>query len=156
MQCTRILWTFVLSIVAAAALAQDADVVIRGGTVLDGTGAEASRADVAIRDGRIVGVGDLSGIRAKRTIDATGLYVAPGFIDIHSHADGGLSDPYLATAANNLTQGITTVVVGQDGRHAWPVGGNLTEQVGLWRSHGVGNNVIPLARQGSARLEVMG
>jgi N-acyl-D-amino-acid deacylase len=153
----RVLWTFVaFSIVAVAVPAQDADVVVRGGMVLDGTGAEARRADVAIRDGRIVSLGNLSDVRARRTIDATGLYVAPGFIDIHSHADGGLSDPHLAGAANNLTQGITTVVVGQDGRHAWPVGGSLTEQVALWRGHGVGNHVIPLAGHGSARLEVMG
>ena len=141
---------------SAAASAQDADVLLRGGMVIDGTGSQARRADVAIRDGRIVAVGDLTDRNAARVIDASGLYVTPGFIDIHSHAETGISDPDLATSANNLLQGITTVVVGQDGRHAWPVGGSLTERAALWRRQGVGTNIIPLAGQGSARVEVMG
>ncbi|HSF18203.1 MAG TPA: amidohydrolase family protein [Vicinamibacteria bacterium] len=153
---TRILSTIAFLAIGALSVAQEPDVVIRGGMVIDGTGADPRRADVAVRNGRIVAVGDLSSARASRIIDASGLYVGPGFIDIHSHADTGLSDPYLATAANNLLQGITTVVVGQDGRHAWPLGGSLSEQVALWRRQGVGNNVVPLAGQGSARIEVMG
>jgi len=135
---------------------QKADVLLQGGMLLDGTGSPARRADVAVRDGRITGISESLRVEAARVIDVSGLYVAPGFIDLHSHAELGLSDPYLAAAKNNLTQGITTVVVGQDGRHAWPLGGTLAEQVGVWRAQGVGQNVIPLAGQGSARLEVMG
>ncbi|MDA2929711.1 amidohydrolase family protein, partial [Acidobacteria bacterium AH-259-O06] len=135
---------------------QFADVLIRGGRVLDGTRSAVFQRDVAIKDGRILAVGDLKEMQANKIIDALGYYVTPGFIDMHSHACRGLSNPHLASAINNVTQGITTVVVGQDGRHAWPVGSSLAQQVKLWRSQGVGNNVIPLVGHGSTRLEVMG
>jgi len=131
-------------------------VAIRGGRIIDGTSDSAFIGDIYVRDGRIAKVGDLGELKADRTIDATGLYVIPGFIDLHSHAETGLSDPRLAAAVNNLTQGITTVVVGQDGRHPWSVGSSLTSQVAKWQSHGLGNNIIPLVGQGSVRLEVMG
>ena len=131
-------------------------VVIRGGRVIDGTSDSAFSADIHVRDGRIASVGELGELKADRTIDATGLYVIPGFIDLHSHAEAGLSDPRLAAAVNNITQGITTVVVGQDGRHPWPVGSSLSSQIVKWKSHGLGNNIVPLVGQGSVRLEVMG
>lgn len=153
------MWVFLAAaamLFAPAAPAQEADIILRGGMVLDGTGGEAARADVAVNAGRISAVGDLSTMEAARVIDVSGLYVTPGFVDIHSHGDEGLSDRFLASALNNVTQGITTVVVGQDGRHAWPVRGSLTEQTAVWRAQGVGNNVIPLVGQGYARLEVMG
>lgn len=135
---------------------EDADLLIRGGRILDGTGAPAFAADIAIRDGRIIAMGKLEEMEAHRVIDSTGRYVAPGFIDLHSHADQGLFDSRLAAALNNVSQGITTVVVGQDGRHAWPVGSTLSRQAQRWRTQGVGNNVIPLVGQGSTRLEVIG
>ena len=72
------------------------DLVVRGGTLVDGTGAEARTADVAVDDGRITEVGRLDGIRATRTIDADGLLVTPGFVDIHTHYDGQVTwDPLL-------------------------------------------------------------
>ncbi len=131
-------------------------VVIRGGRIIDGTSAAAFDGDLYVRDGRIAKIGDLGELKADTIIDATGLYVIPGFIDLHSHAEEGLSDPRLAAAVNNITQGITTVVVGHDGRHPWPVGTSLTSQVAKWNSHGLGNNLVPLVGQGSVRLEVMG
>ncbi len=131
-------------------------VEIRGGRILDGTSGPAFDGDLYVHDGRIAKMGDLGELKADRIIDATGLYVIPGFIDLHSHAEAGLSDPRLAAAINNITQGITTVVVGQDGRHPWPVGSTLSSQAAKWRSHGLGNNLIPLVGQGSIRLEVMG
>lgn len=87
------------------------DVIIRHGTVLDGSGAPRYRADVAIAGGSIARVGDLAQARAAVDIDATGLFVAPGFINIHSHAqpDG------LVAAANMLTQGVTTEILNSDG-----------------------------------------
>ncbi|MGH9321024.1 MAG: N-acyl-D-amino-acid deacylase family protein, partial [Vicinamibacteria bacterium] len=148
-----------LGLVGDEVSAQRFDVLIRGGLVIDGTGREPFAADVGIAGGRITAVeapGKLSAEGASRTIDASGLYVSPGFIDLHSHAESGLSDPYLAGAANNLAQGITTVVVGQDGNHAWALGGSVGDQVALWRRQGVGTNVVPLAGQGSARFEVIG
>ncbi len=151
--------TFIFPATAEALQVQSppsVSVAIRGGRIIDGTSAPAFAGDLYVRDGRIAKIGDLGELEADRIIDATGLYVIPGFIDLHSHAEAGLSDPRLAAAVNNITQGITTVVVGQDGRHPWPVGSNLTAQVAKWKSHGLGNNLIPLLGQGSIRLEVMG
>ncbi|WP_165494918.1 N-acyl-D-amino-acid deacylase family protein [Actinomadura roseirufa] len=89
------------------------DLLVRGGTVLDGTGAPARRADVAVSAGRIAAVGVPEGTRAVTEIDATGRYVMPGFIDTHVHGDAAVFDPDVQLAA--LRQGVTTFVLGQDG-----------------------------------------
>ncbi len=138
------------------------DLLIVGGRVLDGTGNPWFRADVGVRDGRIVAVGVLAGAPATRTIEATGRYVAPGFIDIHSHADDGGRDPGGATirtdslhrksAPNVVSQGVTTIVVNQDGRSPWPI----ADQRALLESQGVGPNVMLLAGHGTIRRLVMG
>ena len=89
------------------------DVLISGGTVVDGSGAPGFRADVGIEGDSIEAVGDLSRAGARRVVDATGLAVSPGFIDTHAHSDGILLwDPQ---HANGLRQGITTEILGQDG-----------------------------------------
>jgi len=80
------------------------DVVIRGGRVLDGTGNPFFHADVAIDDGRIVLIGSVPDGRAERTIDAHGLYVTPGFIDMHSRAMNAFHDPELRLDRQSLTQ----------------------------------------------------
>ncbi len=92
---------------------QTYDVLVQGGTVYDGTGAPGVAADVGIAGGRIVAVGALAEAGARTLIDARGLAVAPGFIDLHSHADGTLFDD--PNAESVLRQGVTTVVAGQDG-----------------------------------------
>ena len=94
------------------------DWIVRGGTVVDGRGGAPLRADVGAIDGRIAAIGALGGAAARRTIDATGLWVTPGFVDLHSHADLILlSDP--ATQSRlleaKIRQGVTTVVVGNCG-----------------------------------------
>ncbi|WP_232385002.1 N-acyl-D-amino-acid deacylase family protein [Actinomadura violacea] len=89
------------------------DVVIRGGTVLDGTGGPARRADVGVSAGRIAAVGALARAQAGKEIDATGRYVMPGFIDAHVHGDAAVFDADAQEAA--LRQGVTTFVLGQDG-----------------------------------------
>ena len=94
-----------------------ADVVVRGGNVFDGSGAAARELDVVIAGGRIVSV-EKSAARGGVEIDARGLAVAPGFIDIHSHGDGSLwQDP---RAESLVRQGVTTIVVGQDGSSPAP------------------------------------
>ena len=132
------------------------DLLIRGGTLLDGTGAPARRADIAVQDGRIAAVGALGEAAVRRVIDAEGLVVAPGFIDLHSHADWAFGDPDRNLAPNNLTQGITTVVVGQDGRSAWPVGGSIEETAARWTAQGLAENALLLVGHGHVRREVMG
>jgi N-acyl-D-aspartate/D-glutamate deacylase len=93
-------------------MAQDVDLVIRNGRVVDGTGVEPFDADIAISDGRIVEVGSLS-TRGREQIDAQGLIVAPGFVDIHTHYDGQVtwSDRLVPSSSH----GVTTVVMGNCG-----------------------------------------
>jgi N-acyl-D-amino-acid deacylase len=92
-------------------------VIVRGGTVYDGTGAEGRVADVLVRDGRIAGIGAFDG--DDEVVDATGLAVAPGFVDIHSHSDYTLLlDPRAVSA---IHQGVTTEVVGNCGFGCFPI-----------------------------------
>jgi N-acyl-D-aspartate/D-glutamate deacylase len=94
------------------------DLVIRNGTVIDGSGAPRKVADVAVQDGRIAAVGPKLG-PAKRTIDAAGLIVAPGFVDIHTHYDGQATwDPFLTPSS---WHGVTTTVFGNCGVGFAPV-----------------------------------
>jgi len=111
MRATSCLLLMASAVVAAQPTATGVDVVIRNGTVIDGGGGPRVRADVAIAGGAVVRVGLLDGMRGGVEIDATGLYVAPGFINIHSHA----TPEGLASAVNMLTQGVTTEIVNADG-----------------------------------------
>src|SRR5690348_139586 len=86
--------------------------VIRGGTVVDGTGAEPREADVAVEDGRIVAVGRVTG-RADDEIDAKGLLVTPGFVDIHTHYDGQAT--WSSRIAPSSSHGVTTAIMGNCG-----------------------------------------
>jgi len=105
------------------------DLVIQGGTVVDGTGAPARTVDITVSDGRITGVGDHRGEDAVRTVDAEGLLVAPGWVDIHTHYDGQATwDEVLAPSS---WHGVTTLVTGNCGvgfaparpdRHEWLIG----------------------------------
>jgi len=95
------------------------DLVIRGGMILDGSGADAVRADLAVRDGRIAAITPEHSGPAKRVVDAQGLVVAPGFIDIKTHSDFTL--PYAPRAESKILQGVTTEVVGHCGFSLAPV-----------------------------------
>ncbi len=103
-------------------------VIIRGGTVFDGLGSPGIEADVAIEDGRIVAIGQNLTDEGAVEIDARGMAVAPGFIDIHSHGDGSLwEDP---RSESIVRQGVTTMVVGQDGSSRAPTGSAPDEDNG--------------------------
>ncbi|MXX56967.1 MAG: amidohydrolase family protein, partial [Gemmatimonadetes bacterium] len=125
MTTARILLTgFALALAAQTAVAQDYDIIIRNGRVLDGTGNDWFNADIAINGDEIVRIGRMPDATARRVIDATGLYVSPGFIDLHSHSDGAMTSEHLeARRAKSLnSQGLTTVIGGADGRNArWTI-----------------------------------
>jgi len=139
-------------VLAPAASAQQYDIVIRNGRVLDGTGNPWYYADIAINGEKIVAIGDLSQATARRVIDAKGLYVAPGFIDTHSHASNGLASKELSAGHPLLAQGITTVLLNPDG------GGpaDLVDQRRKLEEHGLGLNAGLMVPHGSVRRAVIG
>jgi len=139
-------------LVLAAGCAPSApyDLVLDGGTVYDGAGGAPFVADVGIREGRIAAVGDLGPEVAAVRIDVSGLAVAPGFIDAHSHAV--LDEDYGRDARPFLTQGITTVALGLDGGGPVEVGDRLR----AWERDGIGVNALTFVGQGTVRGAVLG
>ena len=109
-----------LLIGTTAALAQDVDILIRGGLIVDGTGNPSFLGDVAIRGDRIVAMGRLGSPVSKRVLDAKALIVAPGFIDIHNHSDYSLITD--GNAQSMTRQGVTSMILGE-GESAGPIGG---------------------------------
>lgn len=141
---------------ALIGLRKDADLVIRHGTVFDGTGAAGLEADVAITAGRITAVGRRLSAVGLEEIDARGLAVAPGFIDIHSHADSNLPDD--PRAESIIRQGITTVVVGADG-DSDATGGPASTFAAYWervRAWQPAVNVASMVGLGAIRGERIG
>ena len=146
-------------LLAAPGFAQPAyDLLLAGGMVFDGSGNPAVRADIGIRGDEVVAIGRLAGKEghdAARTVDVTGLYVAPGWVDLHSHADRSLAgeDMEERKAVNLIAQGITTVVMGADGRNpVWPI----RDEIAAYESEGVGLNVVPVVGHSTVRLQIMG
>src|SRR5262249_27426756 len=127
------------------------DILIRHGRVLDGSGNPWRTADIGIRGNRIVDMGRLSTATAARVIDAAGLTVTPGFVDVHSHAADGLAGT-LKEAHQLLAQGLTTVALNPDGGGPTDL---RTERAG-YESRGVGVNVMLYVPHGSIRREVLG
>ncbi len=118
--------------------------VIKNGLVVDGTGQRAFEADIALRGDRIVKVGRLDGVKAAEVIEAKGLIVCPGFIDVHTHGDRGLLE--VPSAANYILQGVTTIIGGNCGSHPFPLRElfNQLEQKGITINFGclVGHNTL--------------
>src|SRR6476469_5325871 len=150
------------------------DILIRGGLLLDGTGAAGRRGDLAIRAGRIVAMGTDLGADAAKLIDATGLAVAPGFIDIKTHSDFTL--PINPKAESKIRQGVTTEVIGHCGYSCAPV---LSGKADVLRDYlspsapwikfvdqsyadylnsfpATSTNLVPLVGHNTLRLMVMG
>jgi N-acyl-D-amino-acid deacylase len=134
-------------IAVRSVLAADYTVVIRGGRVVDGTGNPAYFADVAVRDGKIAAVGKLSGA-AQTEIEANGMIVAPGFIDVHTHAEDIAEVPL---AENFVRMGVTTIVTGNCGSSALDV----AEFFRLLEATGVSVNVATLIGHNSIRSAAM-
>jgi len=132
------------------------DVLIRGATIYDGSGAAPFKADVALSGKTIVKVAPSIREKAKRVIEARGLALAPGFIDLHTHVDEGMYFPENRACLNFLKQGVTTVVVGQCGGSAWPIFEKAEDLRNLWTTEGIGPNAALLVGHGTVRRIVMG
>ncbi len=141
----------VVATIAAGPLSGRAPgVVIRNAEIADGTGAPLRRASVRIDGDRISAVGTPAIRPDDRVIDATGLVLAPGFVDIHNHSTGELtSDP---AAESQIAQGVTTIVVGADGSSPWPIASYLAER----RQHPSALNVAVMVGHATVRRLVMG
>jgi N-acyl-D-amino-acid deacylase len=124
--------------------------IVRGAQIADGTGAPLRRADIRVQGDTIVEIGSLPRDAEHLEVDATGLVVAPGFIDAHNHSTGGLeTDP---DAASQISQGITTVLLGQDGSSPFPVRDYLAKR----RTTPSALNVALLVGHATVRGQVMG
>ena len=135
----------------ASACQPDFDLVLEGGTVIDGTGSAGMRSDVGVHGGRIVEVGDLSGRSAAERLDVTGHVVAPGFIDAHTHSRGTIFE--IPTADNFVLQGVTTLVEGNDGSSPLDIGHWYDS---LAAHGGTAPNFAMFVGHGSIRTEVLG
>jgi N-acyl-D-amino-acid deacylase len=138
-----------LTVAPGAQAPQQYDLLIRGGRVIDGSGAPARAADVAVSGGRIVGIGALPGATGRETIDAAGHFVAPGFIDVHTHADDLAESP---RAENFVRMGVTSIVAGNCGSSALDVGAALQKI----KDAGPSINFATLVGHNTVRAEVLG
>ena len=119
------------------------DIIISNGEVYDGSGSKSMITDIGIIGSEIIKIGDLRGLSAKRIINAKGLVVSPGFIDVHTHLDPILK---LSNCESHLKQGVTTSLGGPDGSSPWPFGKFLDtlDQIGVGMNIGylIGHNTI--------------
>lgn len=138
-------------VIAAPVSAQERSILIRNGRVMDGSGNPWIRADVLVSGDRIAAIGNLGDVQADEVIDATGLLVTPGFIDVHSHAGPGLATPELSHGEPLLAMGLTTVFVNPDG--GGPI--DLRRQQAELLADGLGVNVAQLIGHGSVRRSVL-
>lgn len=138
------------SALCGAVFAADYDYILDNGTVIDGTGMPGFKADVAVKNGRIVAIGDLDLSRADKVYSVEGQVVAPGFIDLHSHVDRDVLKN--AGLENNLFQGITTALAGNCGGSPVDIG-KLHEATKI---KGIGHNLGMLIGHNSVRRAVMG
>ncbi len=129
-----------VAVLAFSASAQTASIVIRNASIIDGTGRAAYSADIRVEGDKIVKIGKIKPRKSETVIDAAGLTLAPGFIDIHNHSESGLLRE--GTAANQVSQGITTLLVGPDGGGPWPIAdyfskleGKIAVNVGAFVGH---------------------
>ena len=141
---------FILLLVTSSCAKIEFDLLILNGTIIDGSGDASYQSDLAIKDDRIVKIGNLSSYDAKIIINAVNLIVAPGFIDSHTHAIRGIFD--VPTAESSLLQGVTTLTDGNDGTSPYPINDHYAEIEALK----ISPNWAVFVGQGTLRQEVMG
>lgn len=139
-------------ILGAAGPAFQADLVLKGGTIHDGSGRPAYVGDVAITGDRITYVGRSAKIRARRSIDVRGLVVAPGFIDLHTHAEITAPEPAKRRLDTWLAQGVTTIVTGNDGFGQF----DIAAQTRALAARPIGPNMASYVGFGPVRTAVLG
>ena len=127
------------------------DLLITGAEILDGSGRPAFRADVGVNHKRIACVGDLSSAKGRTSIDAQGLTLAPGFIDVHTHIERNVPQAAPFLAPNFIRQGVTTLVTGNCGRSFLEIGKFLKQL----ETNGTELNVATLIGHNTVRLRVM-
>ena len=151
-----LVWGIVVSIEPANVVAADesaaVDLLLKGGTIIDGSGSPGVVGDVAIRGDKIVGVGNVHFSHVDKTIDCSGLIVVPGFIDLHTHSDEQVVSKTMRGCVNYLLQGCTTSVTGNCG--SGPV--DVADYYRKIDEAGAGNNIAHLIPQGYVRLAVVG
>jgi N-acyl-D-amino-acid deacylase len=140
------IWMFIL---VSFVSAQNRAVIIKNALVIDGSGQKAFRADVRFKDGKILKIGSVKPIKMDETIDAAGKILAPGFIDVHNHSESGLLRE--GTAANQVSQGITTIAVGPDGGSPFPIADYFAKLEGK-----IAPNVLSFIGHASIREKVLG
>ena len=128
------------------------DILIKNGKIINGTGNPWYYGDIGIIDDKIVEIGNLSGKEASLVIDAKGLVVSPGFIDMHTHCDRGLGEPGSNANLNYLMQGTTTVRTGSCGSGTY----KIAETKEAWERQGIGTNAVLLVGHNPVRRAAMG
>lgn len=137
----KISWAFVWMIVLISFVsAQTSSIVIKNALIIDGSGRSGFRGDVRIKGDKIVKIGNIKAKSSETILDANGKILAPGFIDIHNHSEEGLTEE--GTATNQVSQGITTILVGPDGGSPFPISeylaklqGKIAPNVGAFIGH---------------------
>jgi N-acyl-D-amino-acid deacylase len=154
----QIIWVLLIALLAwplrshtdrAKSVASEFDLLIANGRILDGTGNPWIEGDIAVKDGRIAAFGRISRDRAAKVIDASGMIVAPGFIDVHTHIEGGIEAR--PTADNFLHMGVTSVITGNCGGSRLALGDWFSKL----ESNGISINVGSLAGHNTIRHEAM-
>jgi N-acyl-D-amino-acid deacylase len=147
---SKTLFLLLLLLLPARAAYAQFDLIMKNGRIIDGSGNPWYAADVGIRDGRIAAIGRLDTTQSRRVLDARGMIVAPGFIDGHTHSEGGIRR--IPTADNFLFDGVTSIVTGNCGGSVTAVDSFFTEL----RGSGISINLATLIGHNSVRREVMG
>ena len=153
---TEIILFLTINSYAQSKNSYDYDIVIRGGKVLEGSLKPAFRADIAIKNDRIVKVANSVNGSSERIINADGLYITPGFIDMHSHVQQDMIFPGYRACLNYLHQGVTSVVIGHCGESGWPLFEKAKDQIKSWTEEGIGPNAALLVGHNYTRERVMG